>query len=95
MRRLLRSRRGHRSRTVMRRVPSRGETSSHSNSCTPTWFSWVADKKLRARGPTGHLGSTPTRAPFTNLILFCMHEHFRLANGVNEVEASSMFNNAT
>jgi hypothetical protein len=24
-----------------------------------------------------------------------MHEHFRLTNGVSEVESSSMFNNAT
>jgi hypothetical protein len=29
-----------------------------------------------------------------NLILFCMHEHYRLANGVSEDEANLVFNNA-
>jgi hypothetical protein len=29
-----------------------------------------------------------------NLILFCMQEHFRLDDGVSEVEASLVFNNA-
>jgi hypothetical protein len=30
-----------------------------------------------------------------NLILFCMQEHYRLANGVNEDEANLVFNNVT
>jgi hypothetical protein len=28
-----------------------------------------------------------------NLILFCIQEHFRLANGVSEADAYSVFNN--
>jgi hypothetical protein len=32
--------------------------------CTSTWFPCVADERLHARGPTGHLGSTSTRATF-------------------------------